>query len=140
MPKIEIYVDGSFSPTKQMYGCGAVILVDGKIVRELSIPGTEKDFNKYHNVAGEVFAALTAFMYVQQFHPEADDVTCYYDYAGLELWATGKWNANSSLAIGYKESLAALPFTPKFVHVKAHTGVTYNERADMLARKAVGLD
>lgn len=139
MPKIDIYVDGSFSPTKQMYGCGIVILKDGVVDKEFAVPGVEKAYNRFHNVAGEVFAAMLAYQYVKDHYPEPN-VTCHYDYQGIELWATGKWNANSSLAIAYRDAVAELPFKVSFKKVAAHTGDTYNERADHLARKAVGLD
>lgn len=139
MPKIDIYVDGSFSPTKQMYGCGIVILKDGVVDKEFSVPGTEKAYNKHHNAAGEVFAAMLAFQYVKD-HYSDPQVTCYHDLEGLEFWTTGKWHAYTSLSIAYRDAVAALPFKVEFKKVKAHTGNTYNERADHLARKAAGLD
>ena len=139
MPKIDVYVDGSYSPTKQMYGCGIVILVDGAVDKEFAVPGVEKAYNKFHNVAGEVFATMLAYRYIQD-HYENPEVYVHYDYQGIELWATGKWNANSSLAIAYRDAVEELPFKVNFVKVAAHTGNTYNERADKLARKAVGLE
>ncbi len=139
MAKIDLYVDGSWAPTKQLYGCGIVILVDGQVNKEFAVPGMEPAYNKFHNVAGEVFAAMLGYQYIQDHYPNPE-VTCHYDYQGLEYWASGKWNANSSLAIAYRDAVAALPYKVTFAKVAAHTGDTYNERADHLARKAVGLD
>lgn len=136
--KLDLYVDGSWSPTKNMYGCGIVILHEGKVLKEFSVPGTETAFNKFHNIAGEIFAAMLGFQYIEE-HYENPEVTCHYDYAGLELWTNGKWNANSSLAIAYQEVVKELPYPVTFKKVRAHTGDTYNELADTLARRAVGL-
>lgn len=136
--KIDIYVDGSYSPTLQKYGCGIVVVKDGEVLREFSVPGNEPAFNKFHNVAGEVFAAMLALMWVTD-NVEDPEPTLHYDYQGLELWVTGKWKTNSTLAIAYKEAVTKLPYKVNFVKVRAHTGNTFNERADALARKAVGL-
>ena len=66
----------------------------------------------------------------------------YYDYEGIEKWANGSWKANKiktqeyqKKVIQYRESMDIV-----FVKVLAHSGDVYNERADKLAKKAVGIN
>ena len=69
-------------------------------------------------------------------------VCIYYDYEGIEKWANGSWKANKiktqeyqKKVIQYRESMDIV-----FVKVLAHSGDVYNERADKLAKKAVGIN
>lgn len=137
--KIDLYVDGSFSPVLQKYGSGIVVLVDDKVVKEFSVKSADDYFNKYHNVAGEVFASILATKYVADTYPGAVNVSLHYDYAGIECWVNGKWSANNSLSQFWRAHVHDLPFKINFVKVRAHTGDPMNELADKLARKAVGL-
>jgi len=55
------------------------------------------------------------------------------------MWATGKWKAKTELTKKYKK---LYDYYSKFIEinfskVKAHTGNTYNELADKLAKKAI---
>ena len=139
MAKIELYIDGSYSPTLETYGSGIVVLQDGELTHKLSVKGTEPAFNKYHNVAGEEFASILGLMWVQKNLQDHSDVTVYYDYAGLAKWPFGEWSANNTMSQFYRDFIRKLPFKVKFAKVRAHSGVTYNELADKLARGAVGL-
>ena len=66
----------------------------------------------------------------------------YYDYMGIEKWAIGEWKANKKLTQYYADKMAKyrklLPIV--FMKVEAHTGDFYNEQADQLAKKAVGIE
>lgn len=138
--RVDIYVDGSFSPTLKKYGSGIVILENGEKVQEFSVKSEDDYFNKYHNVAGEVFAAILATEWVKRnARYSIAEVYLHYDYTGIEFWATGKWSAGNSLSQYYRAHIEQLPYKPNFVKVRAHTGDPMNELADKLARKAVGL-
>lgn len=137
--RVDIYVDGSFNPVSQQYGSGIVILQDGEKAQEFSVKGTEDYFNKYHNVAGEVFATMLATRWVQDNIKDTHDVHLYYDYEGIEKWPDGRWTANNMLSQSYRSHIQGLPYKIKFHKVRAHTGDPMNELADKLARRAVGL-
>ena len=69
------------------------------------------------------------------------ELKIYYDYEGIEKWASGEWKANKALTKFYSGYIAAAKnvITIEFEHVKAHTGIDGNEEADRLAKEAVGL-
>ena len=70
-----------------------------------------------------------------------DEVTIYHDYEGISKWANNEWKANHRLTQDYKSFVAEArkKMTIDFVKVKAHTGNKYNEIADKLAKKALGI-
>ena len=57
------YVDGSFNAKKQIYGSGAVILVDGVLVSEIKKAGNSEMLVSMRNVAGEIAASVMAMRY-----------------------------------------------------------------------------
>ena len=65
----------------------------------------------------------------------------HYDYAGIEYWAKGEWKRNTLLTKSYKEIYDKYKknLEVHFVKVKAHSGDHYNEMADQLAKKSVGI-
>ena len=65
----------------------------------------------------------------------------YFDYEGIEKWCTGVWKTNKTGTIDYKKYYDSIKdkLNVKFVKVKAHSGDKYNEEADKLAKKAIGL-
>ena len=67
------------------------------------------------------------------------EITLFYDYQGIESWATGKWKTNLDYTKNYKEFADKVSTRVKvnFVKVKAHTGVELNERVDKLAKEAI---
>lgn len=131
------YVDGSYLHHEYAFGC--VLIDDGSIVQELYGKDNEPDLVGMRNVAGELLGAETAVRYAL-----ANDYQCieiHYDYEGIEKWATDQWKANKIGTQRYQKFMyeAAHKILIQFVKVKAHTGVAHNERADALAKKALGI-
>ena len=64
-----------------------------------------------------------------------------YDYAGIEKWYTGKWQANSGIAVAYTTFRDQVKNKIKvnFIKVKSHSNDKYNDLADTLAKKALGI-
>ena len=60
----------------------------------------------------------------------------YYDYMGIEMWATNRWKQNNPLTQWYRTQMAEYMKYMKvsFHKVAAHTGNQYNEEADQLAK------
>lgn len=141
MAVIQVYVDGSYNPRTSIFGSGAIIVRDNNILHEFSAAGPEASpLARYRNVAGEIYAAITALDLVKgYFYKPGDEVQLYYDYEGLGKWPTGQWSTNNTLSQTYAQVVKEMPFELKYFKVKAHANNVYNERADKLARKAVGL-
>lgn len=132
------FVDGSFNPATNVYGCGGFLVVHGT---KHIIQGSDDDetLASMRNVAGEVLGSTLAIK--KAIELGLPEITIYYDYLGIEMWATGKWKANKKGTIDYKnfieESRKVIDI--KFEKVAAHTGIDGNEEADKLAKESVGV-
>lgn len=130
------YVDGSFNAEKQIYGSGAVILIDGVLVSELKKTGNSEMLVSMRNVAGEIAASVMAMRYALDNGYE--QITIFHDYEGIAKWCTGEWKTEKDGTKKYKQFFDSVKSRIKvsFVKVAAHTGVEYNELADKLAKDA----
>ena len=132
------FVDGSFNPEKNIYGCGGFLFINGdKHIIQAS--DNDEEMATMRNVAGEILGATLAIK--QAIHFGCKEITIYYDYLGIEMWATNEWKANKKGTIEYKnfieESRKVIDI--KFKKVKGHSGIEGNEEADKLAKESVGV-
>ena len=136
---VEAYVDGSYEHCIREYGSGVVILKNGEVQKTYSEKGNEESLVTMRNVAGEIEAAKLAMSYCLDNNIE--NLILYFDYEGIEKWCTGVWKTNKTGTIDYKKYYDSIKdkLNVKFVKVKAHSGDKYNEEADKLAKKAIGL-
>ena len=140
-PIIEIWVDGSCFPQANgllRLGWGLLVKKNGvEIHRDKGndIPHTAVD---HRNVAGEILAILKAIQWCKS--QEITEVTIYYDYKGLESWATGAWRAKLPFTQAYAHTVKESGITIHWVKVKAHTGNPENDIVDQLAKEAAQKD
>ena len=132
------YVDGSFDKGTGDFSCGAVLFWQGE-EREFSQRFADPEMAAMHNVAGEIMGVLTVLEYCLEKGIPA--VELHHDYEGLGRWADGSWKANKPGTQRYAARCqeAAKTMKLRFVKVKGHSGDENNDRADVLARKALGL-
>ena len=130
--ELHAYVDGSYAESGA-YSYGAVLLTTDS-AREFSEAFDDAD-GAVRNVAGELRGALFALETAEK--EGAKKLILYYDYLGIEMWATKKWRANLPITQAYRDRMANAAIPVEFVKVPAHSGVLYNERADALAKKAI---
>lgn len=135
--EIEAFVDGSFDKRLGRYASGVVIVKNGTVVDKLSFSGSDSRYVDSYQIAGEVFAAITAIKW--GIAKGYSDMTICYDYEGIRSWAVGEWKTNKTVSQDYKKQFDAVSpkITVYFKKIKAHSGVKYNELADELAKKAL---
>ena len=134
------FVDGSYNSKTNTYGWGGFLIDKLGNKHILQGSGKEIELCKMRNVAGEILGASAAIQTALKLGMEK--LTIYYDYEGVEKWVTGKWHAKKKGTMDYARlAKSAMKSGLKlyFKHVKAHSGVPFNEEADNLAKKSVGL-
>ncbi len=134
--KMWAYVDGSYNASTKTYGYGVVIGYKNN-TEKLKGSGKKENMASMRNVAGEICGAKAAIEYALS--KKAKKLEIYYDYMGIEMWATGRWKANKEETMAYKRFCEKADIELIFHKVKGHSGDAGNEMADRLAKEAVGL-
>lgn len=132
------FVDGSFDAKTNRYGSGMVLLYQGK-EKTFYKAGSHPTLVSMRNVAGEITASVMAMRYaVANGFPS---LVIYHDYEGIAKWCRGEWKTEREGTRLYKEFYDSVKdkLDVSFVKVAAHTGNHYNELADELAKKALGI-
>ena len=134
---IYIYVDGSFMVSKENYSYGFLVVKNDGILYEDNGVGYDKEAIALRNVSGEVEGAMKAIEYAIE-NGYKDIVLCY-DYQGIESWALGTWKRNNRITQNYNEFMQEKfkLIKVRFKKIKGHSGNKFNDRADILAKKAL---
>lgn len=132
--EIIAYVDGSFRLEDKTFSYG-VYLFDGNTEEKFSKRFYDEDAS-IRNVSGEIKGAMKAMQRAIELGKKK--IYIHYDYRGIEDWALGNWKANKKGTKEYKEYYDSIKdkLNVKFIKVKAHSGVKYNEIVDKLAKEA----
>ena len=132
--EIIAYVDGSYRHVDKTFSYGAV-LFNEDIYETYSKRFYDEDASM-RNVSGEIKGAMYAMKRAIELNK--DTLYIHYDYAGIENWALGNWKTNKEGTIEYKNFYDSIKdkLDVKFIKVKAHSGVEYNEVVDKLAKEA----
>lgn len=132
------YVDGSFLSDTKEFSCGAVLFYDGRQM-EFSKKYNDPGMADMHNVAGEIMGAVSVIQYCLDQNVPALEI--HHDYEGVAKWAQGVWKANKPGTQAYaafcREARQRMKLA--FIKVRGHSGDYWNDQADALARRALGI-
>lgn len=136
--EVYAFIDGSFNDKTKMYGYGGFLVSHDK---EYILKGsfTDKEGVMMRNVAGEIEGSMAAVRKAKELNETK--LIIYYDYKGIENWATGEWKRNKKKTKEYYDFMknAMINMDISFRKVKAHSKMKENDRADKLAKESVGI-
>lgn len=132
------YTDGSFDENTKRYAYGVCIFDSDGTQIELSGTNNFEPFDKSQNIAGEIFAVLTALDWA--ISNEHEKIKIYHDLESVAKWAKGEFQAKSAIAQFYVKKLqdkynGCIEYV--FEKVAGHSNNPYNDRADALAAGAI---
>lgn len=136
LPNTYAFVDGSFNAKTNTYGYGGFLIHNGE-KHILQGNGNDPELASMRNVAGEIKGAIAAV--TKAIELGLDNLDIFYDYQGIESWATGEWKCNKTATTEYGQFMKTCGINITFHKVKGHSGIDGNEEADRLAKKAVGI-
>lgn len=136
---LHIYVDGSYNKETEEYSYGMVVIKDDGTTEEYSEKFNDPELVSMWNVAGEIMGACAAMQYALDFDIPA--ITIFHDYEGIAKWPLREWKTKKEGTRAYVDfyDKAGEKVSIRFKKVTGHSGDKFNNRADALARAALGL-
>lgn len=125
----QAYVDGSY--INGFVGYGAVILHQDQEIEQFW--GSVEHDVEQRQVVGELQATMQVLAWCEE--NNIGDIEIFYDYEGIQKWATGEWRANNAATQYYQRTVQSSPVRVTWQKVKSHSGVRWNDVVDKLAKK-----
>ena len=132
------YVDGSYDDTTKSYSYG-MVMMHGEDELHFFKKFEKDDMSDMRNVAGEIEGSMAAMKYCIE--NGIKSISIFYDYEGIQKWCNGDWKAKKEGTKRYVKFYedASKYVDVDFIKVKGHSGDKYNDLADELAKRALGL-
>ncbi len=128
----EVYTDGSYRNKQLAYA--VVVVKDDSVIAEMSGLVEVGTLQGMGQVGGELKAVRQAVEW--SLEHGLDEISLFYDYEGVEKWATGEWRANNAATQAYAEFIRNCPVKIHWRKIRSHSGDRWNDRADRLAKAA----
>ena len=132
------FIDGSFNKFTKIYGYGGFIMHNNQkyIIKGC---GNEPKLVEMRNIAGEIIACQETIKKAIELGIKSIDI--FYDYIGIEKWATGEFKRNKEATKSYHEFIKNIKskIDIRFKKIKAHSGDKENDEADRIAKEAAGI-
>jgi ribonuclease HI len=128
---IEVYTDGSCIPNPGKGGWAYIILQDEKEIK--------RDFGN-SKISTNNIMEMTSVIEALKFLQNKNNFTIYSDSQYVIHFCNGTWkkaNRKKNLDLWAILDKVSLNKNIKWVHVRSHTGIFYNELVDSLAKNAI---
>ncbi|MGM9533831.1 MAG: viroplasmin family protein [Intestinibacter sp.] len=138
---LHIYVDGSYNSASRKFSYGVVAVYNDIVEYIHGGSGKNDKDNNIRQIAGELKAAVEGVEYaLKEGHKK---VVVFHDYEGICHHATGFWQRKDKSSKDYYEKMNSLMnkgIEIQFVQVKSHQEDLFNEMADTICKKELGID
>lgn len=134
---VNAFVDGSYDKANEKYSYGAYIILKDDRLSFMQVFDDEEGL-KYNNFSGEIKGAMMAVRWA--IDNGYKKIHLFYDYEGIEKFATGEYKkTNNPISEEYKKFIleAKRKIWIQFFKITSHTNITYNDKADQLAKDAL---
>lgn len=132
------FTDGSFLKNGTKFGYGVHLILPGGLKKNISGSSDNKYFLATNNVAGEVFAVITALEFAKS--NNFTKIKIYHDYIGIAKWVSSEWKTGSNIAryfVNFYNSVKKDFTEIEFIKISSHSNISYNDIADQLAKSAL---
>lgn len=125
----QAYVDGSFQGGA--VGYGLLILRNGEQIYQDS--GTVTQYTEQQQITGELASTMRVIRWCEA--NNVPKIQIFYDYNGIEKWATGAWRTHTESTQAYQKFMRSTQVQVVWEKVKSHSGDKWNDIADELAKQ-----
>lgn len=132
------FTDGSYDKNQSRYSYGVCLILPDGTETGICAYGSNKEYIDSNNIIGEIFGVINALDWA--ISNGYEKIKIYHDYEGLSKWTSGEWAAKSKVSKMFVE-LYKSKFEDflqiEFVKVPGHSNISYNDKADQLAKSAL---
>ena len=138
---LNIYVDGIYNSSSRKFSYGVVAVYNDIVEYVHGGFGKNDKANNIRQIAGELKASLEGVEYaLKNGHKK---VVLFHDYEGICHHATGFWQRKDKSSKDYYEKMNRLMnqgIEVQFVQGKSHEEDLFNEMADTICKKELGIE
>lgn len=135
---LSAFTDGSYSEKLNRYSYGVVLISPDGTESQICGSGSNPKYIDSRNIIGEILGVLSAVDWA--ISNKIEKIKIYHDYEGLSKWITGGWKTNSEASRMYARIFRSKYdglITVEFEKVPGHSSISYNNKADRLAKSAL---